>query len=139
MYEAASSLDANENLTPAALADTIDGPPLKIASATAPKTDAFVTNLGYSSESVLSFTANLSSANPLVNAAVSPPIDYVFDITINRDSNTYTIEGDHDGFPAYEIYINGVRVYEHDPLESGDTPISLGPPMEKPMSVTGDL
>lgn len=41
-------------------------------------------------------------------------------VTIDKASGTYSIEGIHDGFPAYEIYINGKRVYQHDPLATGE-------------------
>lgn len=37
----------------------------------------------------------------------------------------YKITGSHDGFPAYELYINKKLVYCHDPLASGDSPRSL--------------
>jgi hypothetical protein len=37
----------------------------------------------------------------------------------------YRIYGKHDGFPAYEIYLNQQLVYCHDPIRSGDSPLSL--------------
>jgi hypothetical protein len=38
----------------------------------------------------------------------------------------YSVTGSHTGFPAYEIYLNGNRVYEHDPVKDQDSPWSLG-------------
>lgn len=43
--------------------------------------------------------------------------------------------GRHDGFPAHEIYkridnATAIRIYNHDPRLTGETPLSLFDPME---------
>ncbi|PSP15324.1 MAG: hypothetical protein BRC52_16560, partial [Cyanobacteria bacterium SW_5_48_44] len=35
--------------------------------------------------------------------------------------------GSHDGFPAYELYIDDAQVYNYNPLEANDGPIALSP------------
>jgi hypothetical protein len=75
------------------------------------------------------------ASNPLASflGIPAPAIDYDFNLTIdytNAIDLRYSLEGDHDGFPAYEVYIGNNRVYEHDPIAAGQTPVSLGPPME---------
>ena len=42
----------------------------------------------------------------------------------------YRIQGKHDGFPNYELYIHGKPAYLHDVLATNQTPVSLLPPME---------
>lgn len=136
-FEASSSLDAQGNLTQQALNDTVTGSPLMIATATAPVTDFDPIITNYTSEKVLEINCRLNSNNPLVTG--SPAINYTLKLTINRDSNTYTLTGTHDGFPAYEVYINGKRIYEHDPLETGEGLGSLFPPEEHSVNETGAL
>ncbi len=38
--------------------------------------------------------------------------------------------GRHDGFPAYQAYVQDKLVYSHDPIATRQTPLSLFPPME---------
>ncbi len=38
--------------------------------------------------------------------------------------------GDHDGFPAYEVYVEGQRIYGYDPVAAGNTPTALFPPSD---------
>jgi hypothetical protein len=70
-----------------------------------------------------------SVANPLVP---SPTIDYQIDVSIDFSDPLnlrYTVVGDHDGFPNYELYLNEQHIhgYAHDT----ETPLSLVWPMEK--------
>ncbi len=81
----------------------------------------------------LAIKCKCESNNPLV--LVDAAIDYEITITIDREANTYCIEGSHDGFLAYEIYINGTRVFEHDPLAPGEGLGALGPPMEHDINI----
>lgn len=65
----------------------------------------------------------------------APEINWEYTITIDTSGEhpTCRIEGQHDGFPAYEVYINGKRIYEYWP---GDPPYGFGhvralfPPMD---------
>ena len=62
------------------------------------------------------FSGTLDS--PLAGPAqVLGAIDW--DVTLTLDNSIepgrWTLSGAHDGFPAYEIYINGMPIYQHDP------------------------
>ncbi len=58
---------------------------------------------------------------PFLKAA---DIDWDFTIVVDTSSDikTYSLKGKHDGFPAYEIYINGKPIYTRSP---GPGPYSL--------------
>ncbi|MCG7408570.1 DUF3238 domain-containing protein [Paenibacillus sp. ACRRX] len=84
------------------------------------------------SSSSASFSIRASTGNPLFTDA--PNIDWKYDVTVKSDG-TVTVVGEHDGYPAHEIYKrvdNGtpVKIYTHDPRKTGDTPLSLGGDME---------
>lgn len=56
--------------------------------------------------------------SPLVGPAeVLGAIDWDFTLTldITTEPGIWTLSGAHDGFPAYEIYVNGAPLYRHDP------------------------
>lgn len=62
------------------------------------------------------FSGTLDS--PLAGPAqVLGAIDWEFTLTLDNtvEPGRWTLSGAHDGFPAYEIYINGTPVYQHDP------------------------
>lgn len=57
-----------------------------------------------------------------------PKLDADFAIFLrqaNGGEPEFKIYGRHDGFPAYEIYLDQKLVYCHDPISSGNTPWSL--------------
>ena len=141
-YEASSSLDSSGNLTQQALADTSPGAPYMIATDTAPQTDIEIKSTNWLSDKSIEINCEADSANPLIQLpfGLGPPaINYTLKLTIDRNNNTYSLEGTHDGFPAYEVYINGNRIYEHDPLETGEGLFSLGPPEEHSVNRSGAL
>ena len=72
----------------------------------------------------------LDAPNPLVTG--SPGIGAGINIFLRKQNgaNQYRVEGIHDGFPAYELYINGTPVYQFDPKARAQNPLSLGPPRE---------
>src|SRR6185503_14312264 len=84
---------------------------------------------------VVSIQAKGNESNPLVLG--SPGITYDFMIGVQSEgpkgNATVTVNGQHDGFPAYEILIvrpetgdNTERVvYGHDPRATGQTALSL--------------
>ena len=55
-----------------------------------------------------------SAANPLVRGAFD--IDWAFSLTLNTSGPKphWTLQGLDDGFPAFEIYINGKPIYTRD-------------------------
>jgi hypothetical protein len=72
-------------------------------------------------------------ALPDVNRVV-PALDYLMSIKLlglPDGTVAYKLSGNHDGFPAYEVYLNGVPVYLYDPVAIGAGPFLLTPPMDK--------
>lgn len=109
---------------------------LMMDKGTAAKTEVTIQPTTWHSSRKISALFVCNASNPLVNLA--PGIGYT--VTITADYTTpstpkYSISGTHDGFPAYEIYINGTRVYQHDPMATGDGPGSLFPPEEYTISI----
>lgn len=52
----------------------------------------------------------------------------------------YELHVEHDGFPAYELYLNRKMVYGYDPVAANSSPINLFPPMDVNVrDHTGDL
>jgi hypothetical protein len=75
---------------------------------------------------------------------ISAAIDWDLTITIDTSSGRtrYAITGDHDGFPAYEVYINKTPIWRYNP---GSPPFGwdhiqrLSPPAEVPVNDSGPL
>jgi hypothetical protein len=137
-YDQQTSLNATNNITPAARADLVLADSnLKIGEATAPKTQVWIEagwpkRLGNNKVEV---KCRCEAVNPLVAGAAA--ISYTFVFTIDKTDPLkpmYSLAGEHDGFPAYEIYINHIRVHHYDPLVTNEGPGSLLPPAEKSMS-----
>ncbi|MCX6936686.1 MAG: hypothetical protein NTU80_02125, partial [Verrucomicrobia bacterium] len=128
-YHKASSLNASGNLTAAAKSDTILGDEnLMVAKATASKYSGMEIIPEWISDNKLKVTCTLSLGNPLAPVIAGNQIDYVFILTLDYSDPKhplYSLEGSHDGFPAYEVYIGGKRIYEHDPLATGEDVFSL--------------
>ncbi|MFM7366897.1 MAG: Ig-like domain-containing protein, partial [Sphaerospermopsis kisseleviana] len=60
----------------------------------------------------------------------TPKIDAKITVSVSQKNGykpQYSIKGWHDGFPAYELYINGERVYGYMPT-SNEGPMHLGIP-----------
>lgn len=58
----------------------------------------------------------------------APFLDYQISVRLRGfDDGTlsYKVSGSHDGFPAYEMYLNGTAVHLYDPVASGRTPDAL--------------
>lgn len=51
------------------------------------------------------------TASPVV---IMPNINYRFEIQVNVENRRAWIEGCHDGFPSYEVTIDGRRIYWHE-------------------------
>ncbi|MEE9210473.1 MAG: hypothetical protein V3U23_08460, partial [Kiloniellales bacterium] len=63
---------------------------------------------------------------------ISPDIDADLDLYLKVQGGRLMarVEGDHDGFPAYELYVDRSLIYSHDPVAADQTPLSLLPPKE---------
>jgi Protein of unknown function (DUF3238) len=81
-----------------------------------------------SKSTVLSLHAD--GSNPLV--AIAPAINADLNIFLKRENDVLRclVCGDHDGFPAYELYVNGVLIYCYDPIAAGKSPNALFPPSD---------
>ncbi len=80
------------------------------------------------------------ATNPLAWYAAS--IDLNFTVRLNPTAHTAIVEGEHDGFPAYEIYAAadggaGSSLYNYDPVAAGEGPGALVAPMDKTASGSG--
>lgn len=87
----------------------------------------------------------VDASNKLVSGA--PAINYDVNITITPQSDgsvDYKISGYTDGFPAYEFFItneaNGqsTLIYGSNPNQTGNSPNSLFPPMDKKVDNSGN-
>lgn len=80
-----------------------------------------------------------TATNPLVPFA--PALDYEYDLSLElaQENLLWTLTGDHDGFPAYSVYIGETLVYSHDPIKEGQSPLSLFPPKEFEVDESGTL
>jgi hypothetical protein len=79
--------------------------------------------------------------NPLVPPEFTPGITWDFFVTIDVTNPTiprYRVQGDHDGFPAYELYVEHRRVHHFAP-ESADEIDKLFGEMDKHFDNTGDV
>lgn len=82
------------------------------------------------------------AGNPLVSGA--PDIDWDLTLTIDTSGSKphWTLSGKHDGFPAYEVYVDGQTLYTYSP---GPGPYGLGdivklfPPLDITVNSSGDL
>ena len=77
---------------------------------------------------VLSLHAD--GSNPLIS--VAPAINADLNLYLEHMGNALRCLacGDHDGFPAYELYVNGMLIYCHDPIAGGKSPFALFPPSD---------
>ena len=101
----------------------------------------------YSLYSMFSVNFDLHATNPLpppINLGPldqTPPVVPSIDADINVKATSpggglvnYQVSGSHDGFPAYEIYVDDNLIYGYNPLDSGKTPTSLAFPQDKTIS-----
>ena len=70
-------------------------------------------------------TITVEGALPLVSP--SPDIDANVTVLIRPGATGLELRavGSHDGFPAHELYVNGVAVHTYDPVAAGKGPNSL--------------
>lgn len=78
-----------------------------------------------SQASIVTITA--AGPNPLVSLA--PAIDADLSVMIRQGASgvEVMVVGSHDGFPAHELYANGLLVHSYDPVAAGASPTSLFP------------
>lgn len=67
---------------------------------------------------------------PFMSSAPNINADLELYLKVENGRLKARIEGDHDGFPSYELYVEQTRVYEHNSVAADQTPLSLSPPSE---------
>jgi len=72
----------------------------------------------------------VDAPNPLVDSAPAINADLWLQLKEYNGKLYYRLTGTHDGFPAYELYVDECLVYSHDPEAEGQSPLSLFPPSE---------
>lgn len=80
---------------------------------------------------ILRVTFDASASNPL--QALAPAADLYLEVDLDlRDGVVYDtrVVGEHDGYPAYEVLLDGEAIYTFDANEHGGSPLALFPPME---------
>ena len=77
------------------------------------------------SERASGVTITVAGALPLVSP--SPDIDANVTVLIRPGATGLEVRafGGHDGFPAHELYVNGVAIHTYDPVAAGKGPGSL--------------
>jgi hypothetical protein len=104
------------------------------------------------SKSGNSVVLHIKGATAIPFVQLSPTIDYDYTIVLWKDGDNvvYRISGDHDGFPAYEIFIGTENVYFFtpkvaegqnplSPFNKGQSILSLFPPSEFSVSKNGEI
>lgn len=69
-------------------------------------------------------------------------IDWKIKVTVDSSDPLhpkYSIDGDHDGFPAYEIYIGDQCVYSYDPIPAGEGVTALAGGLDKHAHRSGEI
>lgn len=81
-------------------------------------------------------TISLAGALPLMTGA--PDIDATLYLHLKTEGGRIKalVHGSHDGFPAYELYVNRQRIYSYDPVAAGSSPDALLPPEDVEVSTS---
>ncbi len=63
---------------------------------------------------------------------LAPAVDCDLDVLLTPSpvGVSFSVKGAHDGFPAYELYIQRKLVYFYDPVQANASPTDLLPPLE---------
>lgn len=72
----------------------------------------------------------VNGSNPLQSGAPAINADLVLKMKVYNGQLWFALSGSHDGFPAYELYLDECRVFDHDPETDIQSPWSLFPPSE---------
>ena len=93
--------------------------------------------------SVLSILFQGAAANPAARYPIVPDIDWGIRVMLEfdyaKEQAYYQVLALHDGFPAYELYLNKKRIYEYDPEQAGNSPLTLIPIFPPIHKETGKL
>jgi len=90
----------------------------------------FQTGLPTGTPSDVQLFLMVNGSNPLANGSPAIDANLILKMKVFNGRLWFNLEGSHDGFPAYELYIDECRVFEHDPVAENQSPWSLLPPSE---------
>lgn len=127
---APSSVDENGRLTQEAKDDWNQGCPLKINWGQ-PSGATLACSTQKESRTRMYLNCYGNEATPVMQYA--PGITYDLSVSFffyDEGAVDYLVQGAHDGFPNYEIYVGDQLIYSHDYRAYGQGISSLGPPME---------
>lgn len=79
----------------------------------------------------------VNAPNPLESLAPAIDTNLYLYVKQYNDKLYYKLSGDHDGFPAFELYVDECLVFSHDPAVENQSPASLLPPSEYKVGETG--
>jgi hypothetical protein len=77
--------------------------------------------------------------NPLARPSCDIDWDLFLQISDDGTTKSYLLIGTHDGFPAYELYINDQPIYQYDPAAAGRGLFSLCGGLDVAVQQTGTL
>lgn len=73
----------------------------------------------------------VAGPNPLLSFAPAIDAEILVGLRETMGRIEYAVEGKHDGFPNYMVFINGTTVYSWDCVANSQDPSALGPPMDQ--------
>src|SRR5690606_26636885 len=88
---------------------------------------------------VLEINFHVAGQNSLEFFAPDINCDLKVSLVRHGSNISYNVKGQHDGFPAYELYIERRRVYAYDPVAANADPLALFPPAEITVDVLGAI
>ena len=137
-YDKSTSLNGN-TLKQEARDDWVEGAPLKKKWARASVNTIEFTPVEIVDKSKVVYDLSASVGNPLW--LIAPKIDYNFRLTIdysNFDNPSFSIVGKHDGYPAYEVFINETLIHSYHPGQT-KTPWALWGDGDEYVNETGSI
>jgi len=68
---------------------------------------------------------DVAGALPLITPSPDIDAELYLHLWIDDGRIKAALHGSHDGFPAYEFYVAGTRIYSYDPVAAGASPTAL--------------
>ncbi|MGH8653935.1 MAG: hypothetical protein ACREYE_17980 [Gammaproteobacteria bacterium] len=77
----------------------------------------------------------VDGGNPLLSAAPNINAEIYLGFRGSVGIIEYMVSSEHDGFPNYQLQLNGKVIYAWDCVAQGETPGALKPPMDQTVSI----
>ncbi|WP_377476449.1 MAG: calcium-binding protein [Microcoleus anatoxicus] len=84
-------------------------------------------------------TLKVSGGIALFPQGFAPKISANMEVFVRQKEGKkpeFRINARHDGFPAYELYVNRQLAYSYDPLKAGKSPFDLFPPKDQKSNIS---